>query len=123
MHKRLPYKNDFFDAIISIQTLNHGRINDIRRTIKEMKRILKPKGLIFITVSKLLPKRRIPKDRRYEVKFIAPRTYIILGGPEKGLIHYRFNKKILKKEFKDFKILDFWISPKRRYCLLGKIKK
>jgi Xaa-Pro aminopeptidase len=48
---------------------------------------------------------------------------IILGGSEKGIPHYRFNKKILLKEFKDFKILDFWIDSENYYCLLGQLKK
>ncbi|MCD6514172.1 MAG: hypothetical protein ABGF52_09480 [Candidatus Asgardarchaeum sp.] len=43
---------------------------------------------------------------------MAPRTYVILGGPEKGFPHYEFNKKILLKEFKRFKIIDFWIDRK-----------
>jgi ubiquinone/menaquinone biosynthesis C-methylase UbiE len=122
MHKKLPYKDNFFDAIISISALHHGKIGNIRKLIKEMKRILKPQGLIFVTAHKKLPKKKIPKDRLYGIKFIAPRTYIILGGWEKGVPHYNFNKKILKKEFKDFKFLDLWTEP-GHYCLLGKLKK
>jgi len=123
MHKRLPYKDNFFDAVISIRVLNHGKIGEIRKTIREIKRILKSKGLIFVTVHKHLPKKKIPKDKLYGIKYIAPRTFVLLGGPEKGMIHYRFNAKTLKKEFKDFQILDFQISPKSYYCLLAKLKK
>ena len=118
IYKKLPYKNDFFDAIISTTTLHHGKIEDIRKLIKEMKRILKPEGLIFITVSKKRPKKEIPKERLYGIKFIAPRTYIILGGEEKGVPHYFFNKEIIRKEFKDFKIYDIWDG----YCFLGELK-
>jgi hypothetical protein len=88
-----------------------------------MERILKSNGLIFVTVHKHLPKRLIPKEKLYGIKWIAPRTYIIKGGPEKGMPHYRFNKKILLKEFKNFKILDFWIDSENYYCLVGQIKK
>lgn len=122
-YKKLPYRNNFFDAIISIKALHHGKIEDIRKLIKEMKRILKTKGLIFITAHKKAPKKKIPKERLYGIKFIAPRTYIILGGPEKGMPHYTFNKKILRKEFKDFKFLKLWIEPGGDYRLLGKLKK
>ena len=121
-YKRLPYKDDFFDAIISIAALHHGKIEEIRKLIKEMKRILKPEGLIFVTLHKKLPKKKIPKDRLFGIKYIAPRTYIILGGPEKGGVHYNFNEKILKKEFKDFEFLKLWLEP-GHYCLLGKLKK
>ena len=121
-YKKLPYRNNFFDAIISIAALHHGKIRNIRKLIKEMKRILKPKGLIFVTLHKKLPKKKIPKEKLFGIKYIAPRTYVILGGPEKGGIHFNFNKKILKKEFKDFKFLKLWLEP-GHYCLLGKIKK
>ena len=123
IYKKLPYKDNFFDAIICIRTLNHGKIEWIRRCIKEMERILKPNGFIFVTVHKHVSKKHIPKEKLYGIKWIAPRTYIILGGPEKGLLHYRFNKKILLKEFKNFKILDFGIDSENYYYLLGQIKK
>ncbi len=116
IYKRLPYEDNFFDAIISIKTLHHGKIEDIRRLIKEMKRILKPKGLIFIEFPKKRPKREIPKERLYGIKFIAPRTYIILGGEEKGVPHSSFNKRIIRKELKGFKIL--WDG----YSFLGELK-
>jgi len=45
---KLPYENDFFDAIISVQVLQHGKVNEIKKAIKEIKRVLKPEGLIFI---------------------------------------------------------------------------
>jgi len=124
IYEKLPYKNNFFDAIISTQTLHHGKIGEIRKLIKEMERILKPNGLIFITVRKYVPKKYIPKDRLYGIKYIAPRTYIMLGGPEKDLPHYRFNKNILRKEFRNFKILNLHVeSLKGHYCLLGQLKK
>jgi len=123
IYEKLPYEDNFFDAIISIKTLHHGKIGDIRKLIKEMKRILKPRGLIFITGHRKPPKKKIPKEKLFGVKYIAPRTYATLAGPEKGMPHYFFNKKILKKEFRDFEIIDLWIDDKDDYCLLGKLKK
>lgn len=55
---------------------------------------------------------------------IAERTYVPIDGGEKGLIHYLFNKKQIKKEFRDFKIDKIWVSPAgQHYCLLGEAKK
>jgi hypothetical protein len=84
-----------------------------------MKRVLKPNGFIFITFKKHVAKKKIPKEKLYGIKWIAPRTYVILDGPEKGIPNYRFNKKVLFKEFRDFKILEFWIDSENYYCLLG----
>jgi ubiquinone/menaquinone biosynthesis C-methylase UbiE len=123
IYEELPYEDDFFDAAISIRVIHHAGIKDIRKLIKEIKRILKPKGLIFVTVRK-----KIPQRSRCKFKVIAPRTYVPLEGNEKGVVHYLFNKELLIKAFKDFKVKDFWIdlgtkSWERYYCLLGELKK
>jgi len=124
IYEKLPYENDFFDAIISTQTLHHGNIMEIRGLIKEIERILKPNGLVFVTVRKHVSRKHIPKDSLYGIRYIAPRTYVILGGLEKGLPHYRFSMKILRKEFRNFRILDLWIEkPGSHYCLLGQLKR
>lgn len=123
IYKKLPYPNNFFDALISTQTLHHNRIGNIRKLIKEMERILKPGGFIFITVSKKKSIKDIPKEKMWKIKFIAPRTFIPLSHNEKGLIHYQFNKKLLRKEFKNFKIYDIWVESKgRHYCFLGELR-
>jgi cyclopropane fatty-acyl-phospholipid synthase-like methyltransferase len=114
IYKKLPYKDNFFDAIVSTQTLHHEKIEKIRKLIKEMERILKINGLIFITVFDL---KCVPNKNK---KQIAPRTFILLKGNDVGVPHYSFNKNILRKEFKSFKILDIWFeSSGRNYCLLG----
>ncbi|MCM8785603.1 MAG: class I SAM-dependent methyltransferase [Candidatus Omnitrophica bacterium] len=123
IYKKLPYKDNFFDAIISIKTIHHGKIENIRKLIKEMERILKPHGLIFITVSKRKFKKEIPKEKLWKIKFIAPRTFIPLTGKEKGLVHFWFNKKLLKKEFRNFKIHKIWVDSEAGYTLLGELKK
>jgi len=123
IYKKLSYKNSFFDAIMSIKTMHHGKIENIRKLIKEMERILKPNGLIFITVTKRKSKKEIPKEKLWKIKFIAPRTFIPLTDKEKGLIHYWFNKRLLRKEFKNFKISNIWIDSENHYALLGELKK
>lgn len=123
IYKKLPYQDNFFDAVISIRVIHHAVIKDIRSLIREVKRILKPKALIFVTARK-----KIPQRSRLKFKVIAPRTYVPIEGDEKGVVHYLFNKELLVKEFKDFKILDFWIDYgkekwERYYCLSGALKK
>ena len=116
MYTKLPYQNMFFDAVVSTQTIHHGNIQNIRNVIKEIKRVLRPKGLIFITIRK----KRYSKT---SYKAISSREYIKIAGEEKGLNHYLFNKVLLKEEFKDFRILNIWVeSNKVFYCLLGELK-
>lgn len=131
IYKRLPYQNNLFDAVISTNTICHAKIKNIRKTIREIERILKPKGLIFITVRKRKFRRFYPKltiiekygKQKTRYKVIGPRTYVPIEGGEKGLIHYLFNKDLLRKEFKNFKIYDIRVDFNRtHYCLLGELK-
>lgn len=127
IYKKLPYKNNFFDAVISTQTIHHQRIENIRKAIKEVERVLSPGGLIFISVRK----RKIGKAwkkgaiiekyglQRSRYKVIGPRTYVPIERGEKGLTHYLFNKELIRKEFKDFKP-NIWVDfDGRHYCFLG----
>ena len=50
LSSKLPFVDDFFDAVISVQVIHHARIGTIRKVIKEIERDLKPRGLIFVTV-------------------------------------------------------------------------
>lgn len=131
IYKKLPYRDNFFDAVISINTIHHERIENIQKAIRGIERVLKPKGLVFIN----LRKRKFRKfyqnltiiekygKQKSRYKVIAPRTYVPIEGGEKGLIHYLFNKNLLRKEFKNFKIYDIWIDSNRRhYCFVGELK-
>lgn len=132
IYKKLPYPNNFFDAVISTRAIHHERIEKIRKAIHEVERILKPGGLVFVTVRKRKFRRFYPKhsiiekygkqETRYEV--IGPRIYIPIDGGEKGLVHYLFNKELIRKEFHNFINNRIWIdSEKRHYCFYGELKK
>jgi ubiquinone/menaquinone biosynthesis C-methylase UbiE len=122
MFGALPYANSYFDALISNRVINHGKIADIRRAITEIQRVLKPHGLIFIEVRK--PAAPFRPDRKYEwADIIAPRTLKYSSGLEKGVTHYQFNKTILLDEFRNFKILHFWVdSTGENYCFTAELK-
>lgn len=133
IYQRLPYPDDFFDVIISVQTLHHARIEKIRKLIKEIERILKPKGLIFVTVRRALRVRGWKKNKivihkwkgwkkkKVKYKIIDYRTYVPIEEDVKGEIHFNFTKKLIKKEFKNFEIPKIWIK-KGHYCFLGELK-
>jgi SAM-dependent methyltransferase len=114
IYSRLPYPDGFFDAVVSTQVMHHSKIDAIRILIKEMERVLRSKGLIFITVPKILAR---------SSETVAPRTFVPLEGLDKGLIHYIFNKSLLRKEFRDFRISRIWVNSSRQYCLLGELRK
>ena len=114
MTEKLPYKDNFFDAMISTRTIHHAKIEIIRKIIKDIERVLKPHGLIFITV----PKKRWRKPFSH-YKEIATRTYLRTEGKEAGVAHYYFNKELLRSEFRNFEIYNIWVDKNDGYCILG----
>jgi len=120
VYKRLPYKNEQFDAIISIQVLQHATEEKIKSAIKEMHRILKPGGYIFVTVCGRLSKGKVRYVLVKTAKKIAPNTYVPTIGGETGLTHFIYNKKILLKHFKAFITVDLWKDERDYYCILAK---
>lgn len=128
IYKKLPYESSFFDALISTQTLHHNKIENIRKLVKEIERILKLHGLLFVTVAKHMTNKQTKEtlkagERLWKMKKIANRTIMPLEGDEKGLIHYFFDEKLLRKEFKNFKIHGIWTeSSGRHLCLLAELK-
>lgn len=116
-YETFPYKDNFFDAVISVQVIHHAKIREIEKCIKEIERVLKPTGIVFVTVTKNKIGARATK-----VKIIEPRTYVMLDGPEKGVPHYIYTKALLRKYFENFKILDLYVDEGNHYCLLGRLK-
>lgn len=107
--KKLPFREDFFDAVISTQTIFHGLLRDIRKTIKEINRVTKDNGLIFITLQPV-------KGNKYRMgKKLEKGTYISSAGDDKGEIHHFFTKTEILKEFKNFDFIDFHLEKDLNY--------
>lgn len=60
--KKSKIKNSFFDIIVCTEVLEH--VIHLDFTIKEMKRVLKKNGLIFVTTPFVWPEHEIPYDFR-----------------------------------------------------------
>lgn len=116
-YKRFPFKDNFFDAVISTQVIHHNYVKKIRFCISEIERILKPGGIVFITVA------ATPHGKgniKPNVKLVAPKTYISMDEFEKGIPHYIYNKRLLRRDFRNFRILK--LDKNSNHCLLGRLK-
>lgn len=60
----LPFRSGFFDLVISIAVLEH--VGDIRETIREMYRVLKPNGKIYHEIPNYL----FPMEPHYKILWI-----------------------------------------------------
>ncbi|NHJ19468.1 MAG: class I SAM-dependent methyltransferase [Candidatus Lokiarchaeota archaeon] len=110
-----PYKDSFFDAVISIQVLHHNLMKDILFTVREIKRTLKPEGFIFIT----FPIFKGFYLARQNMEEVEKRTFIPLKGPEKGLPHHFFTVAEIKKVFNAFDLSEIYIDTTNHRAILG----
>jgi SAM-dependent methyltransferase len=131
IYEKLPYSSNFFDAVISTGVICHNNILGIRKTIRELERVLKIGGFLFLNVrrnrkyTRVNSKKVLPFGKeRTLCRITGPRTCVPLEGGEKGLIHYNFTKDSLRKELNNFKPLNIWVgSDKRHLDFLGKLNK
>ncbi len=114
-----PYADRFFDAIISIQVIHHNFINDILKTVKEIERVLKRNGIIFITIPYLNGN---PTSDEWQLKKVENGTFIPQAGKEKGIPHHFFSLEEIKKIFNAFELLEMYIDTTNHRAILG-IKK
>lgn len=111
----LPFEDDFFNAVISIQVIHHARLEIIEAIIAELARVLKPNGTLLITVP-------ATKNQAKTYEEIAPNTFIPLDGIEKGLPHYYFDPAQLRKSFAPFYIHSLHVDAVAHYSLHGTLK-
>jgi len=109
MFKRYPYDDAYFDAVIAIQAIYHGTIDNFNDAIKETRRILKKNKPFIFTVSKNKTRSALGAMKP-EFKKIDEYTLIPINGREKGLIHFyptaEMINNITTKYFSKVKIID-----------------
>jgi len=106
-----------FDGAIAVQTIHHGTHARIQACICEIARVVRPGGIVFVSVT-------VRSFRRWATRFetIAPRTYVPLDGPEAGVPHFVYTRALLRKDFARFKILDLHNDSREHLCLLGRVR-
>lgn len=106
----LPYEAACFDAVISTQVIHHATLATIKDIVREMGRVLKDQGLVFVTVPSL-------RNQGTRFEQIEPNTFVPLDGAEQGLPHHYFTPEELRGVFRDFNILNIHLDAAAHYCL------
>lgn len=110
----LPYADDFFDIVISYGVLDHIRIGDAETALTEVRRILKPGGVLFLKLESntsftFEPDRQISKNE------------VILTKPvEYGMIQHFFDKEEVATLTKNFTPIKMFREDLRRFEDLDK---
>lgn len=96
----IPYPDGFFDALISIFVIYHTTLDNMKRVIAEIHRVLRSGGLAFLT---------FPSKRSYRYgqgEEIEKDTFIPNVGPDAGIPHHFSDKEEIETLLKDFKLLE-----------------
>jgi SAM-dependent methyltransferase len=114
MREPLPFRDGSFRGVLSTQVIHHARIAAVRRAIHEILRVLVSGGVAFVTVS--------GRKDDVESEEIEPGTIVPMTGPEKGLPHHIFSEEALKKEFRDFHLMDVSIRAEGKVLAVLAVK-
>jgi SAM-dependent methyltransferase len=99
----LPWADGFFDAVISVQVINHHDIDGIRKTVAEIHRVLRPGGFLFATVATYLSDERLTSPNLVR---LGPRLFTKKEGHEAGVPHYFATEREWVAELSAFEVLD-----------------
>lgn len=130
MFDSLPYKDGYFDAVYSYQTINHGELHQIQGLLKEIYRVLRQGGIFSVKIfernsfrAKKAGKDVYTDKKGKMFRMIDKHTFMPMQGDEKGLVHYFFSEAQLKKEVckLGFRCLDSKVAE--RYIIQNYKKK
>lgn len=102
----IPYKNNYFDVLVSINTIHYSSGGDIEKTIKEYSRILKKNGIALIETPSekhdIVKKSKKKKNNLWIWKWGGFRNNQLMGFFDNKI----FLKNKLKKYFSQVEILE-----------------
>jgi cyclopropane fatty-acyl-phospholipid synthase-like methyltransferase len=100
----IPYENEYFDGVICYGVLYYCKIEQIKKAVKEIHRVLKTGGLLYLVVRDI-------NDYRYgQGKEIENNTFLISEDDDKksafsenGMMMHFFTEAEIKDLFNTFK--------------------
>jgi len=110
----LPYRDSFFDCVLSIRAFHHTLLEKIRLIVSEIQRITKAGGLIYVEVPSWHEDEKILNS---DIVEIEPRTLIWSKGKEANVPHHHFLREELLEFFEGCAVQEL-NEKSGHYCLL-----
>ena len=83
--QRLPFPAAAFDLVVSIKVINHGLAADFRDYCRELDRVVRADGQLFINVS---PRAFAEQVRLPQTRELEPGTLVNIATPDGNLVHH-----------------------------------
>ena len=96
----LPFRDDYFDGMISTHVIHHGTMSEISKTINEIFRVIRKGGIGYI-IALSENDFKLGQGNRLEQG-----TYVPTEGEERGIPHHLFTKEGLMNSMRAFEILS-----------------
>ena len=96
----LSFPDDLFDGVVCNHVLQHGMINDIKKAVDEIYRVLRPNGVILLEVASTESSKYLKGTE------VETNTRINVGGSDGHVPHHFFTKEEIQEFFKFFEILQ-----------------
>jgi SAM-dependent methyltransferase len=112
MRRPLPVPAGSFDAVVSTQVIHHALLDTVRRTAAELGRVVRPGGMLFVTVP-------LKPDDDDTFQEIEPGTLVPVTGAEKGLLHHFFTPDELRSILPLFLVFETRTIGDRILALFG----
>ncbi len=95
----IPFVDESFDAVICICAIQHQMLPNLLKTVREVRRVLRYRGLFLAT----FPSRR---DRRYgQGREVEPNTFLSVFRPDVGIPHHYSNLAEIEELLDGFAIM------------------
>ena len=99
---RLPFASGAFDLVVSVNVINHGDAATFRDYCRELDRVLKPGGHLFIYTS---PREAGEKVRLPQTRELEPGTLVDIATPDGAMVHHFPTPAELREQFPRFAVL------------------
>ena len=98
----LPYKDESMDCILSKNVISHTDTQGVKQVISEMKRVLRPGGECYLTLSS-----KNTWGYRQDWPQVDENTRLCMNeGPEYEIPHFYADYDLIKDLFADFEIVS-----------------
>lgn len=98
--ENLPFRDRYFDLVLSHGVLDHMPIENAKKAIKELNRVLVPGGYLFLTL------RSVDDSECGRGEAVGYHTYKLAAGYEKGIVQHYFDQDEVFDLLEGFRIFD-----------------
>ncbi|MCD6477081.1 MAG: class I SAM-dependent methyltransferase [Candidatus Aenigmarchaeota archaeon] len=100
--ENIPFKDNSFDIVIIINVLSHSLIKDIKKSVKEINRVLKKNGIVVISDLST-------EDEKFgKGNKIENNSFEKIPGLLDQCVHHFFTKEEILNLFKNYKVLKYY---------------